>query len=96
MKNYVITLAVLCILTLILLFELDNPKTVFLLYFIVPSVVLSSFGLAYYKYQNKRLGYIALVGLTLFIPISIFGILAIRDEMDKEVRRKFMRELNNE
>ena len=86
----------LCIqLLLIILVQLDSEYSP-VNYVFVPAFFLSTLGFLYAKTQKKIFAYISMAGFLVFVPIGILGVIAVRNTMDKELKRKFKERLNNE
>lgn len=81
----------LCIIYLAQLPEYRGINVVF-----IPAFILTLNGFIYQKTKKNIYAYLAMIGFAVFVPIGMVGIVAMRQQMDKEQHRKFKRRLDNE
>ncbi|TXR54450.1 hypothetical protein [Reinekea thalattae] len=60
------------------------------------SFILSALGLLYIKTKHKLWAYLAMVGFVLGLPTGLMGLVAVRNEMDKESKREFLKDIEND
>ena len=60
------------------------------------ALLLSLMAILYQKTKNKFFAYIAMLGFFIYMPIGIMGIVTVRNEMDKESKLKFLKEMEDE
>ncbi|QRV22977.1 hypothetical protein [Marinomonas foliarum] len=86
----------LCIQLLLILIIQSDPEYSPVNFLFIPAFFLATFGLIYAKTQKNIFAYISMAGFLAFIPIGILGVIAVRNTMDKESKRKFKERLNDE
>ena len=93
MRLYYLSLII--IVLLIVFIQLD-PTYYVINYVTLPALIMALFGFAYQYSKKNVFGYISMAGFIVFLPIGALGILSIREVMDKQVKLKFIRKLNND
>jgi len=94
-RSYYVTLLLQTIYFFCLVITISDELN-FLVIIMGIALLLSFLGLIYQKEKNKYFAYIAMVGFIIYMPIGLFGLVSIRNEMDKESKLKFLKELENE
>ena len=94
-RSYYVTLLLQTIYFFCLVITISDELN-FLIIIMGIALLLSFLGLIYQKEKNKYFAYIAMVGFIIYMPIGLFGLVSIRNEMDKESKLKFLKELENE
>ena len=93
--KYLYTLTILIqTFAVVTLYQDPNYQTLALIF--APAILLSLVGGLYFILKNKWLAYIGMLGCVVFVPIGALGVFALRSEMDKEIKRHFLRSLHNE
>ncbi|TEW48286.1 hypothetical protein [Psychromonas algicola] len=54
------------------------------------ALLFSFIGLLYHKTKNKFFAYLGIASFIIYLPIGLFGIISIKNEMDKESKLKFL------
>lgn len=67
-----------------------------LCYILGVGFLLSSCGILYQLTKKTFFAYLAMVGFIFYIPIGIFGMIAVRNKMDEESKIHFLQEIENE
>ncbi|MFK3861785.1 hypothetical protein [Pseudoalteromonas rhizosphaerae] len=93
MRLYYLSLIILAV--IIVFIQLD-PAYYMINYVTTPAFVLCLFGCIYQYTKKNIFGYVAMAGFVVFLPIGALGIMSIREAMDKQIKLKFIRKLNND